>query len=185
MEHKIKIPEELSFTRGQVVAALVLFAVCVSPKLTGAETYTLEAYYPSPAGVYANMTVLSQTVLARDSGNVGIGTAEPASRLQVAGGVQLGDDDAACVAAKAGTQRWHGGGIQVCDGTSWKTAGGSLPGTWCGYGATGMTQAINTILCGGADPAVSCPAGYTRTNTGYGWEAHGNPVIWYYTCVAN
>ena len=118
MEHKIKIPSELSFTRGQVVAALVFLVVCVFFKIADSETYTMETYYPSPAGVYTNMTVLSGTVLARDNGNVGVGTAAPASKFSVAGGVQVGNDTSACTAAKAGTLRWNSGSMQVCDGVA-------------------------------------------------------------------
>src|SRR3989339_2040361 len=43
------------------------------------ETYTLETYYPSPVGAYANMTVTQSAVLARDGGSVGIGTSAPGS----------------------------------------------------------------------------------------------------------
>ena len=49
------------------------------------ETYTMETYYPSPAGVYQNMTVTSTTVLARDGGAVTVGSAAKPARLEVNG----------------------------------------------------------------------------------------------------
>ncbi|HEU0080553.1 MAG TPA: hypothetical protein VFQ72_00810 [Candidatus Paceibacterota bacterium] len=52
-------------------------------------------------------------------GKVGIGTANPAASLSVAGGVQFGDDAATCVSAKAGTLRYHSQALQYCDGSSW------------------------------------------------------------------
>lgn len=54
----------------------VLFAAAVAVVFAGrasCETYTMETYYPAPVGVYTNMTVTSNAVLSRDSGNVGIG----------------------------------------------------------------------------------------------------------------
>jgi hypothetical protein len=56
--------------------------------------------------------------------NVGIGTTTPASRLDVAGGVKLGDDVATCAAAKAGTIRYNTGAMQFCNGTAWTALGG-------------------------------------------------------------
>ncbi len=52
-------------------------------------------------------------------GNVGIGTATPAALLDIAGGVKIGDDTAVCDNTKAGTIRYQGGAVQVCDGSTW------------------------------------------------------------------
>jgi hypothetical protein len=52
-------------------------------------------------------------------GLVGIGTLTPASALSVNGGLQIGDDNGACVSGKAGTMRWHLSQFQVCTGSSW------------------------------------------------------------------
>ncbi len=59
---------------------LALMALNVSP-----EDITLETYYPAPSGVYVNMVTTQQTILARDGGNVGIGTTGPGSKLQING----------------------------------------------------------------------------------------------------
>ncbi len=60
-------------------------------------------------------------------GNVGIGTATPAALLDIAGGVKIGDDTAVCDNTKAGTIRYQGGAVQVCDGSTWGSlvSGGS------------------------------------------------------------
>ena len=52
-----------------------------------AETLTLTTYYPSPRGVYNELRTMGQTILAQTSGNVGIGTATPSQKLDVAGNV--------------------------------------------------------------------------------------------------
>src|SRR5579883_1890339 len=49
------------------------------------ENVTLSTYYPAPSGVYTQMLTTQNTWLARDSGNVGVGTANPSSKLNVIG----------------------------------------------------------------------------------------------------
>ncbi|MHB2025803.1 MAG: hypothetical protein ACYCPQ_04075 [Elusimicrobiota bacterium] len=59
---------------------LAALAVEVSP-----ESMTLNTYYPAPSGIYTNMITTQQTYLARDSGNVGVGTTVPNGKLDVEG----------------------------------------------------------------------------------------------------
>jgi hypothetical protein len=48
----------------------------------------------------------------------------------VAGGsVRLIDDTTGCAPGTAGSLRWHGGAVQVCDGSGWTGALGGAPGT--------------------------------------------------------
>ncbi len=56
-------------------------------------------------------------------GNVGIGTIQPSSLLQVSGGVQIGDDLDACDGTKAGTLKYVGGSVSFCDGSNWEAFG--------------------------------------------------------------
>lgn len=49
------------------------------------ENVTLTTYYPAPSGIYAKMITTNNTFLARDSGNVGIGTTAPTAKLEVTG----------------------------------------------------------------------------------------------------
>ena len=90
-------------------------------------------------------------LLAPTSGNVGIGTATPYSKLQVAGGVQIGNDTSTCNATKAGTLRYNAGNIQYCNGTSWLSA----------LGGVSCTTIRNPAPPGGVATNTYCPTGYT------------------------
>ncbi|MBS3105022.1 hypothetical protein J4234_02085 [Candidatus Woesearchaeota archaeon] len=89
--------------------------------------------------VVAGARTLAMTI-SRESGkvgNVGIGTASPAAKLDVSGGVKVANDMSACDASKAGTIRWTGTAFQGCTGTTWtKIAGGE--------GGTSQTDAGRT-----------------------------------------
>lgn len=123
-------------------AVLLLSSVVVlvgAAGLLSSQQLSMTATYPIPAGVYNQIVTTgdsggtpANTTLNRNAGNtilvppgnaggrVGIGTTAPASKLSVAGGLQLGDDNSACTASKAGTQRWRGGAMQVCSGAAWR-----------------------------------------------------------------
>src|SRR3990167_4140545 len=47
------------------------------------ETIQIDTYYPAPYGVYAELTTTSNTYLATEGGNVGIGTTSPTSELHI------------------------------------------------------------------------------------------------------
>ncbi|MDX6770855.1 MAG: hypothetical protein SF051_15075 [Elusimicrobiota bacterium] len=72
--------------RTALAAALLLSVV---PEL-GSESVTLSTYYPAPSGVYTNMITTGNTYLARDGGNVGVGTSGPTAKLHVNGTTTLG-----------------------------------------------------------------------------------------------
>ncbi len=69
----LKVPSRLA--RWGAAALLVALS---AEELTS-ESLTLQAYYPSPLGIYSAMTTTGATTLARDGGSVGIGTNAPAA----------------------------------------------------------------------------------------------------------
>src|SRR5262249_40585990 len=66
------------------------------------ESVTLTTYYPAPSGVYSQMITTTNTFLARDGGNVGIGTSSPSTLLQVGKGSAAGGFSGTLLAAAAG-----------------------------------------------------------------------------------
>ena len=69
---------------------LGLYLLPLVPIELGSESLTLMTYYPSPLGVYNQLTTTGgtpavpvHTVLVRDAGRVGIGTTQPNFRLRV------------------------------------------------------------------------------------------------------
>ncbi|MBI3505210.1 MAG: hypothetical protein HY059_10230 [Proteobacteria bacterium] len=79
----------LEVHRGQLKAALAAVLLLGGAMRLASESMTLTTYYPSPAGIYKNLTSTHQTVLARDGGNVGIGTSAPGATLEVKGTMKV------------------------------------------------------------------------------------------------
>ncbi|MBI4341265.1 MAG: hypothetical protein HY598_03190, partial [Candidatus Omnitrophica bacterium] len=65
---------------------LIVLLLCLTAVYAIAEEVTLTTYYPSPRGVYDQLRTMNQTTLAETGGNVGIGTTNPLSPLDVAKG---------------------------------------------------------------------------------------------------
>jgi len=81
-----EITLKLKFNRHQAAALLAVFFLAWHQAFLGSETLTLTTYYPAPYGGYVSLLTTQQTLLARDAGRVGIGTANPVDKLGIAGG---------------------------------------------------------------------------------------------------
>ena len=97
-------------------------------------------------------------------GKVGIGTLNPAAKLSVAGGVQVGDETSICGEANTGTLRLHDNSLQFCQNAPISTTV-DTPGS-CNTGCPGGTE-IYCISCWGTCYQYMCR--YTTTTTGYRW----------------
>ncbi len=94
---------------------------------------------------------------------LGIGTATPRSKLEVAGGIQIGSDAVACTATKVGTLRYNSTNIEYCNGTAWQAFGISGAGITSLNGSTSGTQSFASGSSGSA-PAWSTAAGVHTLN---------------------
>lgn len=76
----------IKFTKRQIILPIAAFLLCLTPLVFGAETYVMTSYYPAPYGGYVQLLATNNAFLARDGGRVGIGTATPSSKLEIANG---------------------------------------------------------------------------------------------------
>jgi hypothetical protein len=80
------------FKRRYFNLILVTLILIISlPRLIEPETLTITTYYPAPYGGYVSILTTGNTWLARDTGNVGIGTANPTKKLDVIGSIKASD----------------------------------------------------------------------------------------------
>lgn len=106
-------------------------------------TYNWNAFVVNPSGG-------GRVYLAPAGGRVGIGTSSARSTLDVAGGIQIGNDAAACDASKVGTLRYTGGNVEYCNGTAWAAfgvsgAGGTITALTGDVAASGNGSVAATI----------------------------------------
>ena len=110
-----------------------------------------------------NFTGLYRFVIA-PGGNVGINSVVPVAKLDVAGGIKVGDDPT-CNAAKAGTIRFNSGVPQYCNGTAWVGFGGPPTGPVAWYGSDYVqisSYPPSGPGCASARDDAACPAGWLQ-----------------------
>ena len=83
MENEKVVVLQLRLTQKRCLFALTLAFLCFHPRPLGSETLTLTTYYPAPYGGYVGLLSTQQTLLARDGGFLGVGTANPSQKFQV------------------------------------------------------------------------------------------------------
>ena len=81
-------------------------------------------------------------MLIAPSGNVGIGTTSPVTKLEISGGVKISMESASCAVSYAGTLRYNSGSVEFCNGTTWSAFGVSGAGLQSFNGSTSGTQAF-------------------------------------------
>ncbi len=74
----------------RLLAALGLAGLIALPVELGSESLTLQSYYPSPLGIYTNLTTTDAATLARDAGGVTVGGPTHPAALTVSGVTTFG-----------------------------------------------------------------------------------------------
>lgn len=129
METTDEINIRIAFGRKSALLLLVLFFVCWHPGFIGSESLTLTTYYPAPYGGYVSLLTTSQTLLARDGGNVGIrtGSSTPRSPLDVNGEIVTASRMTLAQDMTSASLTWHldnsGGRFRVFQQPNINTAG--------------------------------------------------------------
>lgn len=157
------------FKKGLIIVSLCVIYLAFDYEILGSETLQITTYYPAPYGGYARLLTTDMTLLARDSGNVGIGMPNPQKKLDVNGSTRLGGRIGTQWFDPDGGYPWGwGGGVhtwdvfaeasilarQVCIGDKWNhTCRNTWPtcynqyygynNVWCasGYKAVGFLPA--------------------------------------------
>ena len=96
-----------------------------------------------------------------DNGSIGIGTSTPQQMLDVNGAIRIGNA-VTCNAASAGSLRWTGAAVEVCNGSAWaslSSGGGCVSGS-------------QTFTATGADQIFVVPAGCSNLTVKL-WGAGG------------
>jgi hypothetical protein len=180
---------------------LVALFLASLPLEISSESLTLSTYYPAPLGVYAQLITTgvgpSNTLLARDGGNVGVGTASPTALLHAVGRgngtvaeLQGGTNDLA-LAATANNPGWmatlqnsNGSG----DGLTISASNLALFGSASGAGSYGVEgSGGNTGVYGVSANIGVQGSGNNEGVLGYGqnalygfsWYNNGNGVLGY------
>lgn len=137
MERTIDIHLRLSYDFRSVKPWLVLAFLALPAGDLASESVTLTTYYPAPSGVYTQMITTNNTYLARDGGNVGVGTVSPGQKLDVTGNIQASGEVIGTLASGSGQFRAISGNYGAFirnDGADTYipllTASGSQYGSW-------------------------------------------------------
>lgn len=83
---------------------------------------------------FSGASALDDSIVTQAAGNVGVDVASPQAKLHVGGAIQIGADDGTCDASRAGSLRWTGTAMELCDGEEWAALGSAVatppgPGT--------------------------------------------------------
>jgi hypothetical protein len=156
---ELRIRLDVGFSRSSFRWALVCTMLLVCAPELGSETVTLSTYYPAPSGVYTKMITTRDAWLARDGGNVGIGTLTPAAKLDVNGIIrtnsmmQIGNYDGDPAGGVNGALYYNTtiGVFRGFKGGSWGDLGG---GPWTENVAANTVYLSNTGRKIGIGPAI-------------------------------
>ncbi|WP_409480252.1 tail fiber domain-containing protein [Pseudobdellovibrio sp. HCB154] len=114
---------------------------------TGSANSTGAGYF----GVYDG-TTSGYKFVVNPSGNIGIGTNNPVTKLEVSGGVRISMESASCAVNFAGTLRYNSGSVEFCNGTVWTALSAASSGSL--QMSAGTVSAPGLSISGDSDTGI-------------------------------
>lgn len=144
-------------------------ATRVATLVYGGNTFAVAALNSAGTAWMNNGIMLIDTVTAdaNFTGNLAVGTAGvPITKLDVAGGVRISMESAACSVSYAGTIRYNAGSVEFCNGSSWSAFGVAGAGITSFNGSVSATQTFVRGIAG-TQPAFITVNGVHTLNLPY------------------
>ncbi len=118
------------------VAAVSSTVAALQSSVTSLSSNTAASF----AAITSSQWVTSGSTINYSAGSVGVGTAAPVTKLEIAGGVKISMEAATCAVSFAGTLRYNSGSVEFCNGTTWAAFGVSTSGLTSLNGSSSQTQ---------------------------------------------
>ena len=117
---------------------------------TGVDTAGFRFYRGTTSydGTLAIATSGTNRITVKGDGDVGIGTSNPVTKLDISGGLRISMESATCAVSYAGTLRYNSGIVEYCNGTTWSAFGVAGAGITNLNGSTSSTQTFATNTAG-------------------------------------
>ncbi|MCM2353917.1 MAG: hypothetical protein NDI63_09915, partial [Pseudobdellovibrio sp.] len=131
-----------------------------------AGTFPILDYYAAVSNPFVIATTINNNHIAlmpNGTGNVGVGTSAPVTKLDVAGGLKISMEAATCAASYAGTLRYNSGNVEYCNGSTWTAFGAATVGVTSLNGSASQTQTFANGITGNA-PAFATANGIHTLN---------------------
>ncbi|AZZ36026.1 hypothetical protein CIK05_04210 [Bdellovibrio sp. qaytius] len=123
---------------------------------TGGHTWGLTSNgSANTPGAFAISDNGTKRLLIDTSGNTGVGTFIPMTKLDVSGAIRISMDTATCAASYAGSIRYNSGSVEYCNGTSWSAFGVAGAGITNLNGSTSGAQTFANSLAGSAPTYIT------------------------------
>ncbi len=141
-----------------------------NPQISGDVTSGL---FAPAAGTVGIATSGAEAVRVTPAQRVGVGRTSPQAKLDVNGGVRIGNNTDPCTGSNAGELIWNGANVQVCNGTNWTTLGTPA----CGLVANPILYAAqdNVALSTQVDSNIALVAGLGCTSANISVSGVGAP----------
>lgn len=155
---------------GGAVTVLGTSVTANNPQISGDAASGLFAPAASTVSI---ATAGTEAIRVASNQRVGIGQTTPQAKLDVNGGVRIGNSANPCLSTNAGELIWDGVNVQICNGINWTTLGTPA----CGQIANPITYAAqdNIALSTQVSSNIALIAGMGCTSVNIALSGPGSP----------